>query len=331
MNDTGSARFTVITIARSFEIMTKSSPTELSPTELSTGRTFGDLIQPFHVEGLGVRGRIVRLSAALDEMISPERYPRDVAELLAATTALGAALASGLKYEGVFTLQAQGNGPVSLLFTDMTSSGNLRAYARFDTDALAALKKPAGGIVPRLLGAGRLAFSVDQGDDMDRYQGITELTGATLADCAQIYFRQSEQLETAIILESVLDGNGAIRAAAFVVQKMPGENDEDEDGEAWQEASILSGTLSKSELLDPALSASDILYRLFHERGVRIFDEVPLRHACRCGREKVERTLGSFPRDEIEAMKVNGEISVVCEFCGTDYIFHDKDLENIFG
>ena len=290
---------------------------------------FGDLIQPFQVEDLGVRGRIVRLSAALAGILPAGRYPDSVADLVAATTALGAALAGGLKYDGVFTLQAQGNGPVSLLFSDMTSDGDLRAYARFDADAIAALGDTDGGMVPRLLGAGHLAFTVDQGDDMDRYQGITELTGATLADCAQTYFRQSEQLETAIILEAERDSGGALRAAAFVVQKMPGTGSKDD--EAWREAVILSSTLSKAELMDAALSPMQVLYRLFHERGVRVFDHRPLRHACRCSRDKVARMLASFPRDEVTSMQDNGVVSVSCEFCDAVYDFHDKDMEIIFG
>jgi len=294
---------------------------------------FGDFVQSFQVEALGVRGRLVRLDDTLDGLAGDARYPDDVAELLAATAALTAALASGLKYEGVFTLQTQGNGPVGLLLADMTSDGDMRGYAKFDAGALA-VTDASMGLVPRLLGAGHLAFTVDQGPDTDRYQGITELTGSTLADCAQTYFRDSEQLETAIILDSGRDNRGRLRAAAFMVQKMPdaAEVSEiwDDPAEPWREATVLTATLKAAELMDDSLSPADILYRLFHERGVRVFEAQSLRHACRCSRERVAATLASFPKDEIQAMQEDGVISVTCEFCGHDYVFDDKGLAELY-
>ncbi len=294
---------------------------------------FAEFVQPFQVEALGVRGRLVRLGNGVAAIADAERYPDDVAELLAATTALAAALASGLKYDGVFTLQAQGNGPVSLLLADITSDGDMRGYANFDADAVAAADASMG-MVPRLLGAGHLAFTVDQGPDTDRYQGITELTGATLADCAQTYFRDSEQLETAIILDSGRDEAGGLQAGAFLVQKMPDEDnlgDHWEDPtEPWREAAVLTSTLKAAELMDASLPPSELLFRLFHERGVRVFDTRPLRHACRCSRERVTATLASFPRAEIVAMQVDGNVVVTCEFCGHDYVFDETGLEALF-
>lgn len=294
---------------------------------------FGDFVQPFQVEALGVRGRLVRLSETSTALSGGGRYPDEVAALLGATAALTAALAGGLKYDGVFTLQAQGNGPVSLLMADVTSDGDMRGYAKFDADGLAQAD-PAMGAVPRLLGAGHLAFTVDQGPDMDRYQGITELTGATLADCAQTYFRDSEQLETAIILDAAPDAEGRMRAGAFLIQKMPDQSaiDDawDDPAEPWREATVLAATLKASELLDPALVPNRLLYRLFHERGVRVFDPVGLRHACRCSRDRVARTLASFPQAEIEAMQEDGEIRVTCEFCGRDYVFDEAGLSALF-
>lgn len=295
--------------------------------------TLGDFLQPFQVEALGVRGRLVRLSDTSTKVVGGNRYPDDVATLLGATAALAAALAGGLKYEGVFTLQAQGNGPVSLLMADVTSEGEIRGYAKFDADGLAAAD-PAMGAVPRLLGAGHLAFTVDQGPDMDRYQGITELTGATLADCAQTYFRDSEQLETAIILDAAVGADGQLRAAAFLIQKMPDQTaidtDWDDPAEPWREATVLAATLKARELLDPELEPNRLLFRLFHERGVRVFEPIALRHACRCSRERVSRTLASFPRAEIEAMQEDGEIRVTCEFCGRDYVFDEAGVSALF-
>lgn len=296
---------------------------------------FGDCVQSFQVDALGVRGRLVRLSTTVDAIADAALYPDAVAGLLAATAALAAALASGLKYEGVFTLQAQGNGPVGLLMADVTSEGALRGYAKFNQDDLDAVDAGNGsGIVPRLLGAGHLAFTVDQGPDMYRYQGITELTGATLADCAQAYFQDSEQLETAIMLDATRGPDGRMRAAAFMVQKLPGAGGApsywDDPDEAWREAAVLAATLKTSELMEAALTPAALLLRLFHERGVRVFDAKPLRHACRCSRERVEATLAAFPRAEIADMQDDGEIRVTCEFCGRGYVFDEAGLDALF-
>ena len=294
---------------------------------------FGDFILPFQVEGLGVRGRLVRMERTVRDIIGNGRYPDDVAILLATTTALSAALASGLKYDGVFTLQAQGNGPVGLLLADMTSDGDMRGYAKYDADALPGTNN-TGAMVPQLLGSGHLAFTVDQGPNTDRYQGITELSGGTLADCAQIYFRDSEQLDTAVVLDASRDNKGLIRAGAFVLQKMPDQPIDTEiqgnHQETWREATVLAATLKASELLDPTLPARNLLFRLFHERGVRVFEAKPVQHACRCGRKRVENTLASVPEAEINAMRENGEISVTFEFCGLNYRFDEKDLRALY-
>ena len=296
-------------------------------------RNLSDFILPFQVEALGVRGRFVRLEKTVQDLTGDGRYPNDVAILLATTTALSATLASGLKYEGIFTLQAQGNGPVSLLLADMTSDGAMRGYAKYDADALPG-PDDAGAMVPQFLGAGHLAFTVDQGPDTDRYQGITELSGGTLADCAQTYFRDSEQLETAVVLNAQSDDKGFLRAGAFMIQKMPDRPVDPkiwaDPHEPWREATILAASLKASELLDLALPARDLLFRLFHERGVRVFEHKPVRHACRCSRERVKNTLASFPKVEINAIKEDDVISVTCEFCGLDYIFDETDLRELY-
>lgn len=294
---------------------------------------FGDLILPFQVEGLGVRGRLVRLEKTVQDLIGDGRYHDDVAVLLATTTALCAALASGLKYEGIFTLQAQGNGPVGLLLASMTNDGDMRGYAKYDADTLPGTNN-TGAVVPRLLGAGHLAFTVDQGQNTDRYQGITELSGGTLADCAQTYFRDSEQLETAVVLDAGRDVKGLIRAGAFIVQNMPDQTVDpgirDNNQETWRETAVLAATLKASELLDPTLPPENLLFRLFHERGVRVFEAKSVRHSCRCGRERIENTLASFPEEEINAMRENGVINVTCEFCGLNYTFDEKDLRALY-
>ena len=295
---------------------------------------FTDYVQPFQIEAPGLRGRLVRLGPAVDDVLARHGYPAPVAGILAEALAMGAVLASGLKYDGVFTLQIQGDGPISLLVVDITSDGALRGYARFDPERLENTGPGPESPVPRFLGAGHMAFTVDQGPDTERYQGMTPLEGATLTDCAHTYFRQSEQLETAITLCAPLDRGraGALRSAALMIQRLPasGTADPDEEDDDWRRAVVMMSTVSAAELVDPHLNASDILYRLFHEDGVRVYRQRALRHACRCSRERVERTLCSFPRAEVESMAEDGRLSVTCEFCKDVYEFSEGDLESLW-
>ena len=304
---------------------------------------FGDFIQPFQVESLGIRGRLARLGAGLEAAIAPHHYPGLVNALLAETVTLAATLASTLKFDGVFTLQTQGDGPVGVLMADVTSKGGFRAYARVDAARLAAVvSDPVGASVPRLLGAGYLAFTVDQGPATDRYQGITELVGATLAECAQAYFRQSEQLETAIASAAAARNGDGARAAALMIQRLPvaggglrdaeteDAGEEGEEGDDWRRAVALMSTVTQRELLDPALQPTEILYRLYHREGVRVYRTKPLFHACRCSREKVVVTLGSFAERDIRDMAEDGRLTVTCEFCKTNYHFDDAELAALF-
>ena len=187
-----------------------------------------DSVLPFQLDALGVRGRLVRLGPSLDEIIERHHYPLAVARPLAEAMTLCAALATSLKYDGIFTLQISGDGPVRLLVTDLTTDGALRGYAQFDSwklaIALGGSAEAPDGYVPRLFGHGRLAFTVDQGQHTERYQGVVPLEGATLADCAHTYFRQSEQLPTGIKIAArrhERDGKGHWRAAALMVQEKP--------------------------------------------------------------------------------------------------------------
>jgi len=294
---------------------------------LSQSKTadFGDFVQPFQIEDLNIRGRLIRLGNAYAKAIVDHAYPPPVAKLIGETMALAAMLASALKYDGIFTLQAQGNGPVPLLLADVASDGGLRAYAKIAADA--DLDGLDAASIPQVVGSGYLAFTVDQGADTERYQGITELTGGSLADCAHNYFRQSEQIETAIILCAGEDQPGHPRAAALMVQRLPGSDDDDEN---WRRAVALMSSIRSSELLDPAISASKVLYRLYHEDGIRLYDQRDLRHDCRCSRQKVDRTLKSFPRDEVQSMAEDSRITVTCEFCKTDYVFDEASLDALY-
>ena len=218
--------------------------------------------------------------------------------------------------------------------SDITSDGEMRGYARYDANGVAEAKNRPGALVPRFMGSGHLALTVDQGPDTERYQGIVELTGASIADCAQAYFSQSEQLETAVIVVSRMDEGGVPRSAALMLQRLPGEAEEtmarDEEDEAWHRAVVLMSSIKAEELLSDDLSASQVLYRLYHEDGVRLFTQKPVLHTCRCSQEKVSNTLVSFPRAEIEDMADDGVVTVTCEFCKADYRFSNEDLALLF-
>ena len=241
--------------------------------------------------------------------------------------ALAAVLASALKYDGVFTLQLRGDGPLSLVVVDITSAGDMRGYARCDAAAIGDALPAGAASVPRLMGAGTMVFTVDQGPRTERYQGVTALEGASLSECAHAYFRQSEQVQTAIILVAAPEPDTAgnetaagIRAAALMIQRLAGSDDGDAAAdENWHRAVVLMSSVRADELLSSMLSPAEVLFRLFHEDGVRLFRQRPLRAGCRCSQAKVERLIATFPPAEITTMADNGHIAVTCEFCKTVY------------
>jgi molecular chaperone Hsp33 len=240
-------------------------------------------------------------------------------------------LANSLKYDGLFTLQTQSNGPVSMMVVDVTSAGTLRGYARFNKKKMDKYAGPSS--VPYLMGSGHIAFTVDQGLNMERYQGITLLEGASLSECAQNYFRQSEQLETAILVTADPTNK---KAAALMIQKMPKSgkgahnnlsHTSEEDDENWRKSVIIMSSMTTDELLNTSINTEDLLYRLYHENGVRIYDRKPIKFKCRCSRKKVLATLASFPAKELVDMKTDkGFIVATCEFCRTAYKFNDPQI-----
>ena len=298
--------------------------------ETTDNRPLDDIVQPFQIDASRLRGRMVRLGGALDEILTKHAYPQAVAQLLGETITLAVALAGMLKYEGIFTLQTKGDGPIRLMVADVTSTGDLRGYAQFDDSRL---PETAGRPVPDLLGKGYLAFTVDQGEHTERYQGIVELTGDTLTDSVQHYFRQSEQLDTGIRVSVERRGAGW-RGGALMLQRLPGEDKAIVDPgsgveDDWRRAMVLMSTASGDEMTDPELGANDLLYRLFHEDGVRVWPPHALRQACRCSRERVATVLVSLPREEVETLKVDGRISATCEFCNSTYAFDEAELASL--
>jgi len=300
---------------------------------------------PFQLDALGVRGRLVRLGPALDAIIERHGYPLAVARPLAEAMVLCAALATSLKYDGIFTLQIAGDGPIRLLVTDLTTDGALRGYAQFDSwklaVALGAGKSEApDGYVPKLFGRGTLTFTVDQGQHTQRYQGVVPLEGASLADCAHTYFRQSEQLPTGIKIatrRAVVDGTAHWRSAALMVQQMPELDagrihvDREQREDDWRRAVILMASATEAEMLDPGLPAETLLHRLFHQEQPRQFARRPFMARCRCSRERIDRVLRSIRREELDDLRdSSGKVAVKCEFCSTEYTYDDRDLDRIY-
>ncbi len=294
-----------------------------------------NIVKPFQVEGenieADVRGRATRLGTVLEQILSAHDYPEIVAQTLGEVLVLTATLGSMLKFEGTLTIQAKADGIIKMLVADYKSSGDntageLRGYADVDYEKL-----KASGDNPdmeTLLGDGYLAMTMDQGADMERYQGIVELTGKNLSDCAIEYFANSEQTPTALRLKADKDPvTGNWRGGGIMVQHLPkGEtgttrNLSDDTSEQWARASAFLQSVKDEELLDPSLDIDALLYRLFHEDGVRVFDAVNLKRGCRCSQEKLASVLAKFTNDDLQDMADDGKIEMTCEFCNKAYHF----------
>jgi len=295
-------------------------------------RIADDVAQPFQVDPFRLRGRLVRLGPVLDRILTRHDYPAPVATLLGEAIALAISLSGALKYDGVFTLQTKGDGPIRLLVADVTTAGAVRGYAQFDAAKLAQLDPDARLSVPRLLGAGYLALTVDQGEHTERYQGIVALEGATLAECVHHYFHQSEQVEAGIKVavgqHPGPDGRPQWRGGALMIERLPKDDGaaaaREAEDEGWRRAVVLMATSTADELLDPDLAPEALLFRLFHEEGVRAYRPHALAAQCRCSRERVERMLTALPPRDLMDLAVDGKLVVTCEFCNATYSF-DED------
>ncbi|MGE5502648.1 MAG: Hsp33 family molecular chaperone [Ignavibacteriales bacterium] len=283
-----------------------------------------DLVAAFQIEGWPLRGRIVRLGASIDEVLSRHDYPEPVANLLGEACALAALVGSSLKFEGKLIVQAQGDGPVSLVVADYDTEGGLRGYCSFDANRVAGASQGFARPGARaLLGDGVFIMTIDQGPDTDRYQGITAIEGETLALCAEQYFAQSEQTPTRVRLAvgQVDTGEGETwRAGGILIQNIAADEARGSTEDVWERAQALFATTGEDELVDPTLPGETLLWRLFNEDGVRVFEAKPLRAFCRCSQERVATVLGSFSAEERAGMvEDDGNIHVTCEYCSRTY------------
>jgi len=302
-----------------------------------------DAALPFEVDALDLRGRLTRLGPALDEVLTKHDYPPPVGKLLGEAIVLTTLLGSSLKFDGRFILQTQTDGPVSFLIVDFQAPDRLRAYARFDATRL-----KEGQDSGALLGKGHLAMTIDQGADMSRYQGLVALEGGNLEDAAHEYFLRSEQIPTRVRLAVGEEWRGGgdggpkhrWRAGGMLLQFLPKAPErarqadlhpgdapegavthEVTEDDAWIEGQSLIATVEDVELIDPDLSGERLLYRLFHERGVRVFAPLALRAQCSCSRDAVSAMLKNFAAKDRAEMVKDGKVVVTCEFCSSVYEF----------
>lgn len=283
-----------------------------------------NLVAPFSLDGAPVRGRIARLGeAVLDPILHRHAYPRPVAMLLGEALTLAALVGSLLKAEGRLVVQAQSKGLVPLLVAEHVDGG-LRGYARLADGAAEKLARAHRLPPAELLGDGHLVLTLDQGDDTTAYQGVVALDGDTLAQCAENYFRVSEQTDTGIRLavgEVVGDGGqSAWRAGGVLMQRVAGDQARGETVDDWPRAQHLFATLTDAELIDPALKADRLLYRLFHEEGVRMSAASPLEDRCTCDEERLTNVMAQFPKEELrDLVEPDGLLHARCQFCSRAY------------
>lgn len=286
-----------------------------------------NLFQTFQLEGSNLRGRILRMGASINDILDRHAYPDAISILTGQAAVLALLLSSMLKYDGIFTLQTKSDGPVSMLVSDITRRGVVRACATYDATQLRSSDQDATA----LMGTGHLAFTVDQGEDMDRYQGIVSLTGGSLQDSVQHYFTQSEQIATGIRIAVGRDGAGQWRAGGIMLQRLPEEGGINTPGEGeeddWRRTMILLQSCKDEELLDATLTQNDLLFRLFHEEGVRVYEPTTVQEGCRCSQERADRIIATMSDEDRHDMTVDGKITVNCEFCSREYIFDETDTK----
>lgn len=324
-----------------------SDPEITNLSAFATGLTADDIVTPFEVKPLGVRGRVVRLGPTISAQLQQHGYPDAVLAVLAEAIALTALLGTSLKFDGRFILQTQTDGAIDMVVVDFSTLGRVRAYARFDEGKVLAIAAQGPADATMYLGKGHLAMTVDRGADMERYQGIVALGESTLSDAAHAYFEQSEQIPTTVRLAAgpvLTPGKTEWRAGGIMVQHLPSNKPpsplaessgdvpdgfevsgqtEDDD---WTRARVLMETTEDHELIDPQLTTDRLLYRLYHEDGATAYEPIPVSCSCHCTGDRILQMLKGFDRAGLEETVQNGKITVNCEFCSKSYVFEPTDF-----
>ena len=306
-----------------------------------------DVCLPFQMERVSARGRIVRMERTLQDVIKPHALPQQAARLMADAMVSCALTASLFKFDGTFILQASGNGPVTMLVSDMTAQGGMRGVLHYDDAQLQDMDAQSG--LSDFMGDGHMAFTIEQGPSRERYQGIVELRGQSFSDGLNHYFEQSEQIRTKTRVFIDVTGD-KIRATGLLIQEMPdiggyeaGNVEKlsahrfrdkppvtalaDDD---WQRLSMFLDTATDREIMDPALGLEDLLIRFFHEDGIRVYDKIMLYKDCRCSQEKIDGIGASLGAEELDDLKnENGDIVFTCEFCNKEFVLNTSPREGM--
>ncbi len=296
-----------------------------------------DTVLPFQLDGCDIRGRVARLDTALERLLSGHDYPMAVEAMVAEAALLTAMIGQTIKLRWRLSLQVRGDGPLRLIATDYYApetegaAARIRAYASFDADRLDA-QSPG---FPQI-GKGYFAILIDQGTDMAPYQGITPIAGASLSDCAEAYFDQSEQLPTRFALSlgrsSLRGGAEAWRAGGVMLQHMPqaagaSPRERDSISEDWARANLLLDTVEALELVGPKIQPPELLLRLFHEENPRVFDPQAVHFGCSCSEDKVRQSLSIYSAKDIATMTTpEGTVTADCQFCGAHYVMDPATL-----
>jgi molecular chaperone Hsp33 len=277
-----------------------------------------DSLERFVFEQAPIHGRIVHLDATWRAVLERRDYPASVRELLGEFMAAAVLLTATLKFDGRLIMQVQGDGPVRLLVVECSSERAMRALAQWEGDGDAIDMLP----FENLFGDGRLVITIEPRNGKERYQGIVELKGGSIAEVLEGYFERSEQLDTRLWLAADTE-----QAAGMILQRLPDKESEDPD--AWERASHLGSTLTREELLK--LPAKDLLHRLYHEDDIRLFPRVPVSFRCSCSRDSVERVLHMMGETEVRSiLDEKGQVEVDCEYCGNRYELDPIEVEQLF-
>ncbi|OSQ49887.1 Hsp33 family molecular chaperone HslO [Marivita geojedonensis] len=310
---------------------------------LGSKLAWDDTVLPFQLDRSDIRGRVARLDGVLSGILKQHNYPTSVEALVAEMALLTALIGQTIKLRWKLSLQVQSKGAVRMIATDFYAPqaegepARIRAYASFDRE------KITDGAPMDQIGEGYFAILMDQGKGMQPYQGITPLTGNTLSSCAEAYFAQSEQLPTKFSLSFGQSTEPGVaqhwRAGGIMIQHMPkasphvqgggsGEGGllaaedllNDDEGENWARANFHLATVEDMELIGPSLPSTDLLFRLFHEEGPRVFDALPVRFGCTCSEDRVRQSLSIYSARDIEKMTTDeGRVTADCQFCGAHY------------
>jgi len=285
----------------------------------------------FQLEGQDIKGRIIRLDKTVDRVLKRHKFPQEISRELGSLMALTALLGSMMKFDGILTTQIKGDKDINMLVSDYATdgkgSGVVRGTAQYNADK----KSP-----PYEYGKGNLMITIDQGQNMDRYQGVVELMDNDLVKTAEEYFRTSEQLPSKLLLACARNEKGQWNAGAILIQHLASNTEgmqervmaDEKQQDDWQTANILLSSLRPDELLNPALSLQQILLRLFHEKGVRAFSSTKMVNGCRCSDAKLRTVLSGFTPKELKDIAEDGIISMTCEFCKTAHKFELNKLIN---